>query len=350
MEKVVEAAPFCDRATLVGSLLVRVMNTVLGAGTPRDTGKLAELNPGSAMTFAGRMIPFTTERLALAPETVEMTGVAVSVLDPVATPVTGTETVDVFAAKVTLDGTVAAAVLDDTRLTARPAGPAALFRLSVMLFVPPTLMVLVPAGKLKLPETVTVGLAGFATYPGANSVTFVAPKLTPVTTGWTAGIVAPAAMETEAGEIVAVVGSLVARLIVTAVAGAGDRVKANIEDWPGATVVFDGTLMLPGGVTFTVTEAGVTFGALLLAETVVLPTPNVVTGTIADVELGLNVTLAGTVAAVWLLDDRFTVRPLAGAGEDRFNVTFVVVPAEIEIGPVGKFKAAPTNTCLVPGA
>ena len=219
-----------------------------------------------------------------------------------------------------------------------------------MLCVPPTLIVVVPAGKLTLPETVTVGLAGFGTYPVADSVTVVAPKLTPVTTGCTAGLVAPAAMVTDAGEIVAVVGSFVARLTVTAVAGAGDRVKANVADCPGMTVVFAGTLMLPGGVTLTVTEAGVTFGVLLLAESVVVPTANVVTATIAEVEFGSNVTLAGTVAAVWLLDDRFTVSPLAGAGEDRVNATLVVIPAGIEIGPAGKFKTAPTNTCLVPGA
>jgi hypothetical protein len=144
-------------------------------------------------------------------------------------------------------------------------------------------------------------------------------------------------MVTEAGEIVAVVGSFVARLTVTAVAGAGDKVKANVADWPGMTVVFDGTLMLPGGVTFTVTEAGTTLGALLLAESVVVPTARVVTATIADVEFGSNVTLAGTVAAVWLLDDRFTVKPLAGAGEDKVNAMLVVNPAAIESGPAGKF-------------
>jgi hypothetical protein len=66
------------------------MNTVVGAGTPKDTGKLIALSPGSAITFAGKIIPFTTETLAAVPVTVEMMGVAVSVVDPVATPVTGT--------------------------------------------------------------------------------------------------------------------------------------------------------------------------------------------------------------------------------------------------------------------
>ena len=65
------------------------MKTVVGAGTPSVTGKLTALNPGSPITFAGRIIPLTTATFALAPVTVEMTGVAVMVVEPVATPVTG---------------------------------------------------------------------------------------------------------------------------------------------------------------------------------------------------------------------------------------------------------------------
>src|SRR5271165_4383734 len=117
MEKVVEAAPFEERATFDGSLLVRVMNTRPGAGVPSVTGNATELFPGGAVTLAGKMIPLATDTLTVALETVDTAEFAVIVAEPVPTPVTGTETLAEFAGNITVDGTVAAPVFEELRFT-----------------------------------------------------------------------------------------------------------------------------------------------------------------------------------------------------------------------------------------
>src|SRR5947209_6667389 len=96
----------------------------------------------------------------------------------------------------------------------------------------------------------------------------------------------------------------------------------------------------------TVTEAlvPVTFGALALALMVDDPAPPPVTGTGTLVALGGKFTLAGTVATPVLLELRFTTRPPAGAGADRFKVRFwVELPGIVSV--VGaKLSVAPTCT------
>ena len=175
---VVLPAPFCVSATFVGSLLVRVMNTVVGAGIPKLTGNETELKPGWAITLAGKMIPLTTDTLAVEPETVAMLELAVIVAEPVATPVTGTFTLVVFAGIVIVAGTVAVVVSEELKLTTRLVGEAA-DKFSARFCVPPTLTVAVPGGKLNAAPTVTVGLA-LATYPGAVALIVAVPKLLPV--------------------------------------------------------------------------------------------------------------------------------------------------------------------------
>jgi hypothetical protein len=46
------------------------------------------------------------------------------------------------------------------------------------------------------------------------------------------------------------------------------------------------------------------------------------TDTVVLVDCAANVTVAGTVATLVLLELKFIVKPPAGAGEDRFNVRF----------------------------
>jgi len=172
--------------------------------------------------------------------------------------------------------------------------------------------------------------------------------LTPLTVACVDGVVAPPAMNTD-GVTVAVVGSLVLRVTVIPFAGAaGDKVTGNPADWLGATATFDGRVMLPIAATITPTLAGVIFGALLLAVIVDVPLRTPVMGTFTVVAVGAKLTEPGTVAALVFDDPRLTVRPPAGAGADRVNVTFCVVPAPTLNGPAEKLRAAPTVTVWVP--
>jgi hypothetical protein len=178
----------------------------------------------------------------------------------------------------------------------------------------------------------------------------VVPKLTPVIVGCVAGVVAPPAMNTLAGAMVAVVRSLLLKFTVTPAPGAaGDKLIGNGADVFGPTDTFVGRLRVPAARTFTITLAGVTFGALPLAVMVVDPDATANTGTLIVLEFGPKETDCGTVAAAGFDEIRLTVKPLAGAGEDRFNGTFIEVPAFAIIGDGGKLSAFPTNTCLVAG-
>jgi len=72
------------------------------------------------------------------------------------------------------------------------------------------------------------------------------PKLTPVTCGCVAGVVAPAAIVTVAGETVSFDVSLLASVTVTPPAGAGPgRVTGKGFDWPGDTVALDNSPIAP---------------------------------------------------------------------------------------------------------
>jgi hypothetical protein len=74
------------------------------------------------------------------------------------------------------------------------------------------------------------------------------PKLMPVMFGCEAGVVAPPAMNTVDGAIVAFVESLLVKVTVNPFGGAGTvRVTANGRDWLGPTVRLPGRLMVPVG-------------------------------------------------------------------------------------------------------
>jgi len=167
--------------------------------------------------------------------------------------------------------------------------------------------------------------------------------LTPVTWGWTAGVVAPPAIGTEDG-IVATEGVSLLRVTVTPPGGAGtDKVTGNATDWFGANTTPDGMPICPA--TFMITLAPVTFGALAVAVMVLEPSETPVTGTDTKFVFGRKFTDCGTETAPF--DDcRFTVKPTLGALADSVKVIFCV-PAGIFIGPGGKLNVAPTSTCLI---
>jgi hypothetical protein len=74
------------------------------------------------------------------------------------------------------------------------------------------------------------------------------PTLMPVMFGGEAGVVAPPSMNTVDGEIVAFVESLLVKVIVSPLGGAGAvRVMANGRDWFGLTVRLPGRPMVPEG-------------------------------------------------------------------------------------------------------
>jgi hypothetical protein len=103
-------------------------------------------------------------------------------------------------------------------------------------------------------------------------------------------------------------------------------------------------------VTVTVAVAGPKLG--VLAVIVAEPTATPVTGTVMPAELAKEVTVAGTVATLVLLELRLTVIPLAGAGA-RFNVRSCVEPAMIVRPNTGEKKLLPslavTRTWALPG-
>src|SRR5579884_3524288 len=154
------------------------------------------------------------------------------------------------------------------------------------------------------------------------------PTLTPVTCGCVAGRVAPEAMVTVLGDTVTLVESLLERVTVTPPFGAGvDNWIASVADCPSVRLVFCGTVTEPGWATDTLVVVLTIFGVAVLAVMMADPGATPVIGTVALVALAANVTVAGTVAAAVLFDDRLNVKPEAGAATDNTSVTFwVAVP------------------------
>ena len=174
------------------------------------------------------------------------------------------------------------------------------------------------------------------------------PIPAPVTWGCTAGVVAPAAIDTLAGTVT-LDGSLLSRVTVTPPAGAAcDKVTAKSADSPSPIAVAPGTLMVGCCVTVT---AAVTFEKPA-AEAVIVtgpPTATPVTGTGTLVAPAANVTVAGTVALLVSLELRLTTNPPAGACPPaRFSVRFPVVPTVTDSGDPVKFSVADTVTVPVP--
>jgi hypothetical protein len=174
---------------------------------------------------------------------------AVIVAEPEPTPVTGTLTLEAFAGKLTVGGTVAAEVLLELKLIVRPGG-ANPVKFNVRFWVAPAARVSVFGENVIPPTTCTCWLA--VMNPEAVALIFAAPKLTPVTCGCVAGVIAVAGMKTLAGEIVTFEVSLLARLMVTPPAGAPvSSVIGNDTDRPGFTVTPLGRAIAPNSPTVT---------------------------------------------------------------------------------------------------
>src|SRR5450755_2791110 len=147
---------------------------------------------------------------------------------PVETPVTGTCTVVAPVANDTVAGTVAAAVLLELRLMIVPAG-AGEDRVKVRLCGPAPLIERVGGVNVMVPLTCTGWLA--EVNPVAVAETLLDPNATPVTCGCDEGVVWPAAMNTEEGEIVSAAVLLLCNETVTPPAGAGaDSVTEKVTD------------------------------------------------------------------------------------------------------------------------
>jgi hypothetical protein len=104
--------------------------------------------------------------------------------------------------------------------------------------------------------------------------------LTPVTCGWTAGVVSPEAINTLAGDMVNLDVSSLDNDTVTPPVGAGDpNVTGKSTAVLRPTLMLAGSVMLPGEVIVTLAVAFVRFGVTVLAVMVVEPGPTGVTGT-----------------------------------------------------------------------
>jgi hypothetical protein len=157
--------------------------------------------------------------------------------------------------------------------------------------------------------------------------------LTPFTVGCVVGALAPVAINTLAGVMVALELSLLLRLTVTPPEGAGvPSVTANVADWPGPTDTFVGSTIAPGLVTvaFSVAEGTNAAEAVMCA----VPGATPVTGTWMDAcgpPPGGKVAVVRTVAIPVASETRLTVRPPAGAADASVNVAFTVVVPGIVI-------------------
>jgi hypothetical protein len=157
-------------------------------------------------------------------------------------------------------------------------------------------------------------------------------------------VVAPAGIVTFAAERVSVPGSLTDSVTVNPPAGAGPgSAICRDVDWPSPMAVAAGITREP--VLLTVTEAlagripGVDEEAVIVAE----PCPAPFTGTGTLLLPWAIVTDGGTVAAVVLLETRFTVT-LDGAGTARLSVNDCVCPTLTNIEAGVKLRPDPTVT------
>jgi len=123
-------------------------------------------------------------------------------------------------------------------------------------------------------------------------------------------------------------GSALTRVTTRPPCGAGPlNVTGNAADCPTATDKVDSTDNEPGVSTVTGRVAPVTFGAVVLAVIVAVPTATPVMLNVTLFVLASIVTLAGTVADAGVLELRATFRPPVGAGAERSNVTARIPPA-----------------------
>ena len=253
------------------------------------------------------------------------------VAEPAAMAVTGAVTTLEPGEKLTVAGTVTALMLLEVRLTITPPSGAGADSVSVRFCVPVPVMLRLSGVKTTLAITCTAELAGV--YPLAVALMFTAPKLTPVIVGCVPGANWPAAMVTLAVESVTLLVSLLASAMVTGATAGDDRVTGKLAVWPNPTLPLAGKLIAPVIETVTFVLAFAMPGATAVAVMVAEPAATAVSNTLTVDTFAGKLTLPGTVTALVLPEVRFTVRPLEGAGAERFSATFcAVIPPIVTVG------------------
>jgi hypothetical protein len=264
--------------TLLGSLLESETVTLPAAACGSVTAN-GVLCPSPTVVFEGSPIApaVTTVTFAVVLGIFGAAVLAVIVLEPRLTAVTGTFTVVAPTAKLTLAGTVATLVVPELRLIVSPPAGAAPESVRTRFCVERPVIVNVGGVKFIVAFTCTVASAVVTPVPDAAIV--ADPTFTPCTEGWLAGVVCPAKIVMLAGEIVTFVGSLLTSAIVRSATAGVDKLTANVADAPKFTDAFDGSRMVAGAVTITCAVASGIFGRLLAWITAV-PEATAVTGTV----------------------------------------------------------------------
>lgn len=189
-----------------------------------------------------------------------------------------------------------------------------------------------------------------AVYPLAEALIVTVPISKPVTCGWTAGAVCPAAMVTLAGDIVSFERLLLLSVMVTLDAAGAPKFTGKATDLPKPTLGLDGSVIVPGGVTVTLAVAFAICGVEVLAVIVVEPGPTGVTGTFTLFWFAGIVTEAGAVAAPMFEEVRVNVM-FEGAGAERVSERFCAPAPAITVTVDGKKVADPvtwTDAVAVP--
>ena len=170
-----------DMVSLEVSVLARdTVTPPAGAGAGNVTGKNT-CAPNPTVTLDGKPIAPTFTTFTVAVVSASAAALAWITDVPMAMPVTGTVTLVLVAAKVTVVGTVTAAGLLELILTTRPLAGAGPERFSVKSCVPFTPIVRVCCWKLRVAATCTVFLS--PKKPGAEALMSADPRLTPLALG-----------------------------------------------------------------------------------------------------------------------------------------------------------------------
>ena len=335
-----------DTVTFEVSPLARLTVRFEAAGAPSVTANAADW-PGATVTLAGRLMVPKLFTVTLAVASVRLAALAWITVDPAATPVTGTETLSVFCAIVTLAGTVATLELLELRLTATPPAGANAESFSVRFGTSPTPRVNALGSKLRTPITFTVWLSPVK--PTAEAVTVADPRATPATCAAVFGVVACSGMVT-VWVTVSLDESLLASVIVTPPTGAGVvRLTCSGVDWPRPTLTLLCTEIRPRSVTLTFAEP-----LLYPAELPVMlaaPAASPVTVNKPPVLPAGIVTVAGCTSTIpLLLADRLTTVPVLGAAALRATVPLIVRPIpSVPVASVTVMLGTATFTVARPG-
>src|ERR1035437_530108 len=147
------------------------------------------------------------------------------------------------------------------------------------------------------------------------------------------------------GLIVSFEVSLLESVTVTPPGRAGlVKNTGSAADSPGATLTPEANEIFEFELTVTAAVALGTLGTPAVAVIVANPVPTPLTGTLTPVALAWKAADAGTEATPGLLELNETVRPLAGAGDERFKAKFCVPDPLMASDGGEKLSAAPTCT------